>query len=44
MAKPIVDFSIPTFDSQKVIVPRRSVSGKPLEMPSKKATIGIGLR
>src|SRR3990167_9250475 len=40
-AKPIVAVSIPTFASQKVIVAISSVSGKPLDMPSRKVIIGF---
>ena len=43
-AKPIVFLSMPIFDSQYDIVASSSVSGKPLEMPSRNAPSGPGVR
>jgi hypothetical protein len=44
MAKPIAVLSMPSFDNQKVMVARSNVKGNPLDIPSKKATKGIGRR
>ncbi|EQB30316.1 hypothetical protein M529_20830 [Sphingobium ummariense RL-3] len=42
IAKPMVDFWIPTFDSQYPIVPSNNISGKPLDIPINSETKGIG--